>query len=70
MVITKQFNSEAFSLHLNFQSTIAQGNYDKSLLEKISSFLLTQVSDLLTTEPESRPTAEELELRRESETIK
>ena len=42
---------------------ISKGVYDLQVIDKISPFLATQVSSLLTTDPLNRPTAEEMLLR-------
>ena len=47
-----------------------QGLFDRRVLDKVSPFLSAQVSSLLTTEPQRRPTAENLLLRLTDESNK
>merc|ERR1712150_71773 len=46
-----------------FLQAICKGVYDRRVIDKVSPFLSTQVSSLLTTDPWSRPTAEQMLLR-------
>ena len=52
---------KSFSKHI-FKAPL-QGDYDRRVIDELSPFLSSIVSSLLSTDPESRPTAEEMLLR-------